>query len=115
MSDVFNVVTTHAENMSVRIEIGDGGVRYLSLFFDPSTTGVKDVATYKTWAAEHPYMLQSSLATPITFDLGTIDPTALVGPDLTAQAVPTAPFALTYERDLDATLARLESAIATLA
>lgn len=55
------------------------------------------------------------LATPVTYELGTIDPTALVGPDLTAQAVPTAPFALTYERDLNATLARLEAAIAELA
>lgn len=55
------------------------------------------------------------LATPVTHDLGTIDPVPLVGPDLTAQAVPTAPFALTYERDLNVTLARLESAIATLA
>ena len=35
------------------------------------------------------------LATPQTIDLGTVDPVPLVGPDLTAQAVPTAPFALT--------------------
>lgn len=55
------------------------------------------------------------LKNPVTHDLGTIDPTALVGPDMTAQAVPTAPFALTYERDLNATLARLEAALATLA
>lgn len=41
------------------------------------------------------------LATPVTIDLGTIDPVALQGPDMTAQAVPTAPFALTYERDLN--------------
>lgn len=62
-----------------------------------------------------PITVQYALATPVTHDLGTIDPVPLVGPDLTAQAVPTAPFALTYERDLNATLARLESAIATLA
>lgn len=55
------------------------------------------------------------LATPVTHDLGTIDPVPLCGPDLTAQAIPTAPFALAYERDLNVTLARLESAIATLA
>ena len=55
------------------------------------------------------------LATPVTHDLGTIDPVPLCGPDLTAQAIPTAPFALTYERELNATLARLESAIAELA
>lgn len=56
-----------------------------------------------------------ALATPVTHDLGTVPLVPLVGPDLTAQAVPSAPFALTYERDLNATLARLESAIATLA
>ena len=61
------------------------------------------------------FLLLYQLATPVTHDLGTIDPVPLVGPDLTAQAIPTAPFALTYERDLNATLARLESAIATLA
>lgn len=55
------------------------------------------------------------LATPVTYDLGTIDPTALVGPDMTATGIPTAPFALTYERDLNATLARLEAAIADAA
>lgn len=54
------------------------------------------------------------LETPVTHDLGTIDPVPLVGPDLTAQAVPSAPMQLTYERDLDTTLARLESAIANL-
>lgn len=56
-----------------------------------------------------------ALATPVTHDLGTVDPVALQGPDLVAQAVPTAPFALTYERDLNVTLARLEAAIAALA
>lgn len=55
------------------------------------------------------------LATPQTIDLGTIDPIALQGPDMTAQAVPTAPFRLTYERDLNVTLARLEAAIAEVA
>lgn len=55
------------------------------------------------------------LATPVTHDLGYVAAVPLVGPDLTAQAVPTAPLALTYERDLNTTLAKLESAIATLA
>ena len=73
------------------------------------------VAEFKTWLQANQTTLLYPLATPVTHDLGTIDPTALVGPDMTAQAVPTAPFALTYERDLNATLARLESAIATLA
>lgn len=55
------------------------------------------------------------LATPVTIDLGTVEPIALQGPDMTAQAVPTAPFQLTYERDLNVTLARLEAAIADAA
>lgn len=67
------------------------------------------------WLAENPVTVIYPLATPVTHDLGTVDPVALVGPDLTAQSVPTAPFALTYERDLNTTLARLEAAIAALA
>lgn len=68
-----------------------------------------------TWINSHPLTIIYRLATPVTHDLGTIDPTALVGPDMTATGIPTAPLALTYERDLNATLARLEAAIATLA
>ena len=56
-----------------------------------------------------------ALATPVTIDLGTIDPVALQGPYMTAQSVPTAPFQLTYERDLNTTLDRLEAAIAEVA
>lgn len=56
-----------------------------------------------------------ALATPVTHDLGTVALVPLVGPDLTAQTVPTAPFVLDAERDLNVTLARLESAIAALA
>ena len=77
--------------------------------------GGESTAEWRTWLASNPVTIDYALATPVTHDLGTIDPTALVGPDLTAQAVPTAPFALTYERDLNATLARLEAALATLA
>jgi hypothetical protein len=56
-----------------------------------------------------------ALATPVTHDLGTVPLVPLVGPDLTAQTVPTAPFVLDAERDLNVTLARLEAAIAALA
>ena len=70
---------------------------------------------WKTWLASNPVTIDYKLATQQFIDLGTIDPVPLCGPDLTAQAIPTAPFALTYERDLNATLARLESALATLA
>ena len=56
-----------------------------------------------------------ALAAPQTIDLGWTDAIPLCGPDLTAQAVPSAPFALTYERDLNVTLARLEAALAALA
>jgi hypothetical protein len=77
--------------------------------------GITTMADWRTWLASNPLTLDYPLATPQTIDLGTIDPVPLCGPDLTAQAIPTAPFALAYERDLNTTLARLESAIATLA
>lgn len=56
-----------------------------------------------------------ALATPVTHDLGTVPLVPLVGPDLTAQTAPSAPFVLDAERDLNVTLARLESAIAEVA
>jgi len=71
------------------------------------------------WLGANSTLVESTLlyplATPVTIDLGTVDPVALQGPDMTAQAVPTAPFALTYERDLNVTLARLEASIAEVA
>lgn len=70
---------------------------------------------WKAWLAQNPMTVTYPLATPVTHDLGYVAAVPLCGPDLTAQAVPTAPFRLTYERDLNTTLARLESAIATLA
>jgi len=73
------------------------------------------LADWQTWLASNPITIDYGLATPVTIDLGTIDPVALQGPDMTAQSVPTAPFQLTYERDLNATLARLEAAIADAA
>jgi hypothetical protein len=75
----------------------------------------ESLADWKTWLASNPTALDYKLATPVTHDLGYVAAVPLCGPDLTAQAIPSAPFALTYERDLNATLARLESAIATLA
>lgn len=74
-----------------------------------------DAAAATAWYNAHKPTLVYKLAEPQTIDLGTIDPVALQGPDMTAQAVPTAPFALTYERDLNTTLARLEAAIADAA
>ena len=73
------------------------------------------LAEWQTWLASNPITINYKLATPVTIDLGTVDPVALQGPDMTAHAVPTAPFALTYERDLNVTLARLEAAIAEVA
>ena len=73
------------------------------------------LANWKTWLASNPTTIDYALATPVTHDLGYVAAVPLVGPDLTAQAIPTAPMQLTYERDLNTTLARLESAIATLA
>ena len=88
---------------------------YVYVFAPKADKSTWDATTATEWTSEHATELVYALATPITHDLGTIDPTALVGPDMTAQAVPMAPFALTYERDMNATLARLEAAIADAA
>ena len=85
------------------------------VYYVVSDTDVTSEESAVEWVNAHPMTIVYPLENTVTHDLGTIDPTALVGPDLTAQAVPTAPFALTYERDLNATLARLEAALATLA
>lgn len=70
---------------------------------------------FAAWLANNPTTVLYQLATPVIHDLGTVPLVPLVGPDLTAQTVPTAPFVLDAERDLNVTLARLESAIAALA
>lgn len=80
-----------------------------------TNSALSSASELTTWLASNPMTLTYKLAEPQTIDLGTIDPVALQGPDMTAQAVPTAPFALTYERDLNVTLARLEASIAELA
>lgn len=92
-----------ANNMFV-IRYGDG--------FNPTSQAELDA-----WFQANPTTFQFALADAQIsyYDLGTIDPIALQGPDMTAQAVPTAPFQLTYERDLNTTLARLEASIAELA
>jgi len=61
--------------------------------------------------------LLHKLPTPVTHDLGYVDPVALTSPDATMQAVTgiATTFRADYERDLNVTLARLEAAIATLA
>ena len=82
-----------------------------AVFF--KNTAYTDTAAFK--AAMDGVEIHYALATPVTHDLGWTDAIPLCGPDLTAQSVPTAPFALTYERDLNVTLARLEAAIAALA
>jgi len=86
----------------------------VSLNLDATVVG-STVAAFKEWLATADVKLVAELATPVTIDLGYVAAAPLVGPDLTAQAVPTASMQLTYERDLNATLARLESAIAELA
>lgn len=88
--------------------VSGGNVLFVSSLFS-------DAATANAWFAANPTEVTYPLATPVTHDLGWTDAIPLCGPDLTAQAVPTAPFALTYERDLNATLARLEAALAALA
>lgn len=75
--------------------------RYVYLFAPVADKSSWTNATAYEWVTAHSPELLYPLATPVTIDLGTIDPVALQGPDMTAQAVPTAPFALTYERDLN--------------
>ena len=99
---------------SFKLGESGGSTPNVLLYFKSSTVAT-DVASIKAWLAENPTTLLYPLAEPVTIDLGTVDPVALQGPDMTAQAVPTAPFALTYERDLNVTLARLEASIAELA
>lgn len=88
--------------------VSGGNVLFVSSLFS-------DAATANAWFAANPTEVTYPLATPQTIDLGWTDAIPLCGPDLTAQAVPSAPFALTYERDLNVTLARLEAALAALA
>lgn len=64
------------------------------VFYDSTHVG-----SFATWLASNPATVLYPLATPVTHDLGTIDPVPLVGPDLTAQAIPTAPFTLTYWKE----------------
>lgn len=101
---------TYLGNVGVSLQTGNGIVHVFNSTYNSESA---DPAAFKT--AMSGVELIYPLAESVTHDLGTIDPTALVGPDMTAQAVPTAPFALTYERDLNTTLARLEAAIAALA
>ena len=61
----------------------------------------------KAWLDANPTEFLFELDTPVTHDLGTVPLVPLVGPDLTAQTVPTAPFVLTYERDATIVLDRL--------
>lgn len=90
---------------------GDGSKARVAIKVTSCTT----LDLMKAWLGAYTPTVLYPLATPVTHDLGTVDPVALVGPDLTALTAPAAPFALTYERDLNVTLARLEAAIATLA
>ena len=58
------------------------------------------------------------LATPVTYDLGTVELPANPAPDMTAWAdggSATPSLSLTYERDLGIVIANLEAAIADLA
>lgn len=92
-----------------------GGANPSELLYFKSSAIMTSVADLKTWLASNPTTVTYPLAEPVTHDLGHVDPVALQGPDLVAQSIPAAPFALTYERDLNVTLARLEAALAALA
>ena len=84
-------------------------------FFYFRQTACATATEFATWLASNNVEVIYRLAEPVTIDLGWTDAIPLCGPDLTAQSVPAAPFALTYERDLNVTLARLEAALAALA
>jgi len=109
MSDRFPAVLSQTQGDSFYIS----GTN--ALFFRGSQYAPTSSAEAKAWASSNPFTVIYALATPVTIDLGWTDAIPLCGPDLTAQSVPTAPFALTYERDLNVTLARLEAALAALA
>ena len=98
----------------------DGSGDGLSLITSGATlriraTGYSTADAWKSKLAETPMTVLYPLATPQTIDLGYVDAVPLQGPDLTARTIPSAQMRLTYERDMNVTLARLESAIATFA
>jgi hypothetical protein len=99
----------------------DAGTVYQSgtnaLFWTGGAYSPTSSAEAKAWAASNPITVLYKLATPVTHDLGYVDPVALTSPDATLQAVTgiATTFRADYERDLNTTLARLEAAIATLA
>ena len=112
MCDSFETVTSNTTMTAGTFYLGSGTANRSLNFLHGSVTTLD---AWRAWLAENPVTVIGLLATPVTHDLGYVAAVPLVGPDLTAQAIPTAPMRLTYERDLNATLARLESAIATLA
>ena len=111
LSDRF-VAETSNQNYAGNVGASIGTEGYIGLC---RTGAVTTVAAEREWLASNPTTVDYPLATPVTHDLGYVAAVPLCGPDLTAQAVPTAPMQLTYERDLNTTLARLESAIADVA
>lgn len=78
-------------------------------------SGVNTEALAQQWLTDNPTTLLYALLTPVTHDLGTVPLVPLVGPDLTAQTVPSAPLALTYERDATIVLDRLTAMWANIA
>lgn len=76
------------------------------------TGAATTVAAWKSWLTSNPVTLLYPLATPVTHDLGIVDPVPMQGPDLTAQPIPDTTMALTYE--VDANVAD-ETALACIA
>ena len=62
---------------------------------------------WKAALAANPMEMLYALATPVTIDLGHIDPALLPAPDLTAYVVPSAPSVLRYGFDVAAALAEI--------
>lgn len=64
-------------------------------------------AAFLAWLAENPVTFVYPLATPVTIDLGYLDPALLPAPDLTAYVVPSAPSVLRYGFNVAAALAEI--------
>ncbi len=111
-SALSNIAVQNSSDNTNKIAFSASGNLLMRLSSSIVGTKASDV---KAWLDEHGAEILYALATPVTYDLGTVPLVPLVGPDLTAQTVPTAPFVLDAERDLNTTLARLEAAIAALA
>jgi hypothetical protein len=81
---------------------------YTNISFEIGT--FSSTAEVKAWLAANPTTMYYPLATPVTIDLGHLDPALLPAPDLTAYVVPSAPSVLRYGFDVAAAIAEIATA-----